>query len=224
MRHTIVFDVNETLLDVRALSPWFEEMFGDPDSMKEWFSLLLLHSQAATLAGPYFDFGTLAGAALDMIATARNRPVHEVTKQKVLDGMLHLPPHAEIVQGLSLLKAAGLRMVTLSNSSRTAVVQQIRNASLDEFFERSFSVDEVQRYKPSPEPYRMVADHLGLDTSDLRLVAAHGWDILGAMRAGCAAAFVARPGKTLFPLVEAPDIQGADLISVAEQIVAKEPR
>ena len=64
--------------------------------------------------------------------------------------MLHLPPHAEIVQGLSLLKAAGLRMVTLSNSSRTAVVQQIRNASLDEFFERSFSVDEVQRQEPSP--------------------------------------------------------------------------
>ena len=149
--------------------------------------------------------------------------MHEVTKQKVLDGMLDSPPHAEIVQGLSLLKAAGLRMVTLSNSSRTAVVQQIRNASLDEFFERSFSVDEVQRQKPSPEPYRMVADHLGLDTSDLRLVAAHGWDILAECRPGRAAAFVARPGKTLFPLVEAPDIQGADLISVAEQIVARHP-
>ena len=56
MPRVIVF---ETLLDVRALEPHFRRVFGDEKVLREWFSLLLLHSQVATLAGPYFDFATL---------------------------------------------------------------------------------------------------------------------------------------------------------------------
>jgi FMN phosphatase YigB (HAD superfamily) len=50
------------------------------------------------------------------------------------------------------------------------------------------------------------------------------WDIVGALRAGCAAAFVARPGKVLYPLGPKPDITGPDFRSVATQIVAAESR
>jgi len=39
------------------------------------------------------------------------------------------------------------------------------------------------------------------------------------MRAGCAAAFVKRSGKALFPLADTPDIVGPDLRNVADQIV-----
>jgi 2-haloacid dehalogenase len=42
------------------------------------------------------------------------------------------------------------------------------------------------------------------------------------MRAGCAAAFVARPGKALFPLADTPDIVGPDLRNVADQIVKRD--
>jgi 2-haloacid dehalogenase len=54
----------------------------------------------------------------------------------------------------------------------------------------------------------------------VRLVAAHDWDIAGAQAAGCAVAFVARPGKVLSPLREPPDVVGEDLRTVAAQIVA----
>ena len=60
MARIIVFDVNETLLNVRHWEPLFEEAFGDRAALREWFALLLLHSEVATLAGPYFDFATLA--------------------------------------------------------------------------------------------------------------------------------------------------------------------
>jgi 2-haloacid dehalogenase len=39
------------------------------------------------------------------------------------------------------------------------------------------------------------------------------------MRAGCAAAFMARPGMVLDPLTESPDVTGADLREVAEKIL-----
>jgi 2-haloacid dehalogenase len=70
--------------------------------------------------------------------------------------------------------------------------------------------------------YRLVATELQVAPSQLRLVAAHAWDVLGAMRAGCAAAFVARPGKALFPLADTPDIVGPDLRNVADQIVKRD--
>jgi 2-haloacid dehalogenase len=56
----------------------------------------------------------------------------------------------------------------------------------------------------------------------VRLVAAHAWDVAGAMRAGCAAAFVARPGQVLDPLAPTPDVVGRDLRDVAEGIVRAE--
>ncbi|HEV2121771.1 MAG TPA: haloacid dehalogenase type II, partial [Chloroflexota bacterium] len=59
---------------------------------------------------------------------------------------------------------------------------------------------------------------------NVRLIAAHAWDIAGATQAGCAAAFVARPGKVLDPLFLAPDIVGDDLREVAERILAIEVR
>jgi len=60
---------------------------------------------------------------------------------------------------------------------------------------------------------------LRVEMNEVRLVAAHGWDVVGAMRAGCAAAFVARPGAVLYPLSERPDVVGADLREVADRIL-----
>jgi 2-haloacid dehalogenase len=123
---------------------------------------------------------------------------------------------------LKLLRDAGLRLVTLTNSNQKAMKEQLKNAGLEEYFERKFSVDSVRKYKPAPETYQMVAKELNVTTGNLRMVAAHAWDIIGAMRAGCAAAFVARPGKVLNPLLDKPDIVGSDLFAVAEQVIKHE--
>jgi 2-haloacid dehalogenase len=53
----------------------------------------------------------------------------------------------------------------------------------------------------------------------MRLVAAHDWDVTGAIRAGAAAAFVARPGMALSQASETPDIVGSDLETVAAAII-----
>ena len=68
----------------------------------------------------------------------------------------------------------------------------------------------------------MAAERMGVPIGDIRMIAAHAWDIAGARRAGCAAAFVARPGMVLDPLALPPDIVGANLREVADQILAVE--
>ena len=224
MPRILVFDVNETLLDIGGLLPLFEDVLGEAAALKEWFSLLLLHSEVATLAGPYFEFAVLARAALQMTATSRDRQLSKDQEDQILARMAALPPHPDVASALRVLKDAGLRLVTLTNSSQQFVERQLKNAGIADFFERSFSVDSVRRFKPAPEPYRMVAAELGVETMDLRLVAAHAWDIVGAMQAGCAAAFVARPGKVLFPLTAPPDIVGSDFTAIAPAILAAELR
>jgi 2-haloacid dehalogenase len=221
-RRIIVFDVNETLLDVGALAPQFARVFGDAAVLREWFSTVLLYSEVVTLAGPYADFSAIGRAALDMLAASRGVMLAEPDREAILGGMRSLPAHPDALDGLRDLVAAGFRMVALSNSAPAALERQLHHADVARFFERAFSVDAVRRFKPAPDPYLYVAKELGVETGALRMVAAHAWDIIGAMRAGCAGAFVARPGKVFFPLAAAPDIIGPDLRAVATRIIAED--
>jgi 2-haloacid dehalogenase len=215
----LAFDVNETMLDINALGAHFTRAFGSADALREWFSNLLLYSNVLTLAGPYAEFGAIGGAVLDMIASARGVTLTSEDRNSVLGGMRTLPAHPDVPPALTRLRQADFRMVTLTNSAPAAVEAQLKSAGIGDFFERSFSVDAVKRFKPAPEPYRYVARELGVPPNELRMIAAHGWDVLGALQAGCTAAFVARSGKVLFPLGPKPDIVAPDLTAVADRIL-----
>jgi 2-haloacid dehalogenase len=222
MARMIVFDVNETLLDLRALDPVFERLFGDAGARQEWFNQLLQSALVATVTDAYRDFGAIGMAALEMVATRRGRELTDDDRQALRDGMRSLPPHPEVRESLERLRDAGLTLATLTNSTAEVGEAQLANAGLRDLILQALSADEVKRLKPAPEPYRLAAQRLGVSIGDIRLVAAHAWDVAGALHAGCAAAFVARPGKVLDPLAPAPDIVGADLREVADRILAVE--
>ncbi|NIN67857.1 MAG: haloacid dehalogenase type II, partial [Anaerolineae bacterium] len=52
-----------------------------------------------------------------------------------------------------------------------------------------------------------------------RLVAAHDWDVFGALRAGCRGAYLARGRSSYHPLYEKPDVVGGDLAEVTDRIL-----
>ena len=222
MARVIVFDVNETLLDLRALDPVFARLFGDAGARLEWFNQLLQSALVATVTDAYRDFGAIGMAALEMVATRRGRELTDDDRQALRDGMRSLPPHPEVRESLERLRDAGLTLATLTNSTAEVGEAQLTNAGLRDLFTQALSADEVKRLKPAPEPYRLAAQRLGVSIGDVRLVAAHAWDVAGALHAGCAAAFVARTGKVLDPLAPVPDIVGADLREVADRILAVE--
>jgi 2-haloacid dehalogenase len=218
----LVFDVNETLLDLRALDKGFIDLFGDAAARGEWFNLLLQRAFTATLTGAYRDFTALARSALKMVAARRKVPIDEAKIESVLALIKTLPPHPDVPAALQTLHEAGIVMVALTQSTAATLDAQLTNADLKRFFTRLFSANAVKRYKPDSAAYRMVASEMQCDTADLRLIAAHAWDVEGAMRAGCKAAFVARPGQVLDPECDRPDIIGADLGQVAIQILGTE--
>jgi 2-haloacid dehalogenase len=185
----------------------------------------LIQSALVTIAsGRYHQFGTIAKAALDTTAALRGVTLGEADTQAILQAMRQLPPHPDVPAALGRLRDRGLRLAALTNSTRQVAQAQLANAGLAQLFEQILSADQVGRLKPAPEPYQMAADALGVPVRQLWLVAAHGWDVAGALAAGCRAAFVARPGRLLDPVAPAPDLTGEDLTQVADQLLALHDR
>lgn len=216
----LIFDVNETLLDLKALDEHFVALFGDAAARREWFAQFIHTAFIATITGQYHPFGQIGMAALANIAARRGRALTDADKQRIGGALAQLPPHPEVRAGLESLRAAGFRLAALTNSTLAVATSQLTNAGLIDLFERVLSADTVQRLKPAPEPYHHAAQAMGVPIQATRLVAAHAWDVAGALAAGAAAAFIARPGMMLDPLFAAPPINGADLTEVASQIIA----
>jgi 2-haloacid dehalogenase len=203
----VAFDVNETLRDLAGL----DDLLGGPEARARWFSLMLQVAFVGGLTDRYTDFSTAQRAALAMLGHSE--------EEAVLEQMRRLPPHLDAAPALDRLKARPLQLAALTNSTLDVARAQLENAGLAHRFDAILSADEVQALKPRPEPYHHVARHFDVDPPDVRLVAAHAWDISGALAAGCKAAFVRRPGKALSPVGDQPDIVGDDLLEVADRIL-----
>lgn len=220
MSKTIVFDVNETMLDLRALDPIFERHFGDAAARGQWFTQMLLNAVALTLIGDYEDLAKVGGAALAMVCERRGVTLDDAQRQEIVGGMRQLPAHPEVPAELQKLRDAGYRLVTLTNSPPAVVKAQLENSGLAEHFEAMLSVDKVRKFKPHPAVYNMAADELGEAPASLWLVAAHNWDTSGAIAAGWRGGFIARPGMVTGPLDREPTVRGPTLTEVADAIIA----
>lgn len=219
MPTVLLFDVNETLLDLGALDPAFERAFGAAEARLTWFAALKELWLVQTATGRYDDFATLADVALRLVADRQGRALADADRQGIADGLTALPAHPEVADALHRLAGAGFRLAALTNGTLDAARRQLRHAGLADRFEDVFSADEVRRYKPAPEPYRMALDRLGVAPSGAWLVAAHAWDVAGAAAVGMRTAFVARPGKAIPATGPVPDLSGADLHDVAQRII-----
>jgi 2-haloacid dehalogenase len=218
----VAFDVNETLLDLSALDPAFEELFGSAALRPQWFAQMLQLAFVGGLSGEYVDFSAAQHAALLMLGERVGRTVSSAEADDMVRRMSSLPPYPEVADALRRLRRSDLRTVALTNSVAAVAEAQLSHAGLRDAFDDVISADSVRRLKPAPEPYRAVARAFGVDITDVRLVAAHSWDVSGAMAAGCSAAFVTRPGQVLSPIGRRPDIIGADIADVVEQVLARE--
>jgi 2-haloacid dehalogenase len=222
MTTVIAFDVNETLLDLRALDPHFDALFGSAGLRAQWFAQMLQLSFVGGLTGQYVDFTTAQRAALRMLGERQGVALDDATVAETVDRMRTLPPHPEVAETLRTLAGTSLRLVALTNSTAEVADAQLTHAGLRDLFEATLSADTVRALKPAAAAYRHVAEQCGVALSEVRLVAAHAWDVSGALAAGARAAFVARPGMVLSPLGAAPDIVGTDLTEVAELIIERD--
>lgn len=214
----LVFDVNETLLDMSPLRIDFEDVFGTGDAMGEWFARLLHGSLVANELEDYRAFGVIGVEALLLVAERRGVALDEATATEIVTRLAILPAHLDVIPALERLLDAGFRTAALTNGSTKAANVQIENAGLHTFIQRVVSVEEIGRFKPDPATYRHAAQVMDLHVSKTMLISAHDWDVAGALGAGASAAYVRRPGSLWSLPAEMPEVLGADLREIADQL------
>ncbi|HTZ30241.1 MAG TPA: haloacid dehalogenase type II [Streptosporangiaceae bacterium] len=221
-RPIIVFDVNETLLDLDTLHPTLDRIFGDPAALRLWFANLITYSEALTLAGVYVPFTDIGAAVLRMLATTRGVTISDSDAAELTDRFATMPAHPEVPAALRRLREGGFRLFTLTDNTLAISGRQLEHAGVIDVFERRFSVDEtVRRHKPAPEAYHSVAAALEVDPGDICLVACHVWDTIGAQAAGWQAGLILRPGNAPLGVGPQPDYIGKNLDEIADQLIGK---
>lgn len=218
----LVFDVNETLIDIEALAPVFEQIFGDRRVMREWFGQLVMYSMTTAMSGWYVDFFTLGQGVLRMLGEIHGASIADIDVDLIRQAMLTMPAHADVTDGLTMLRDNGFRMVTLTNSPpNPAGPSPLDSAGLSGYFERQFSVDTCRTYKPAADTYDYVCRELRIAPEECMMVAAHVWDTIGAQSAGFSAALITRSGNAPLPVagLPQPTLVAQDLRALAQQLI-----
>jgi len=217
----IIFDVNETLMDMAPLKNKINALLGSSEGFRIWFGMLLQYSLVDNCSNNYHDFTAIADATLQMAAKALNAEVAPAQRKEALQTIKELSAYDDVPEGLQLLKDNGFRLATLTNSPAATLNAQLKHAGLTHFFEATLSIDSIKQYKPAVETYRWAAEQLSIKISEAILVAAHGWDVAGALQAGMKAAFIERKGQSLYPLSAEPSFTAKDIAALAKQLIVQ---
>jgi len=223
-RPLIVFDVNETVLDLETMEPTFARIFADKSAMRLWFANLIMYSAALTVAGCYVPFTDIGASVMKMLADTRGIKIDEADKRELTEKFSTMPPYPEVPGALRKLRDAGFRLFTLTDNLLEVQTRQLTHGGIADLFERRFSADGVKHHKPSRQAYGYVEKELGVEPSQLFLIACHTWDTLGAVAAGWGAALIKRPGNDLLGVGPQPQFVGNDLNDVADQLIRRYAR
>ncbi|XMO87006.1 haloacid dehalogenase type II [Algibacter sp. AS12] len=213
----LFFDVNETLLDLSTMKKQIGKALGGKEELLPlWFTTMLQYSLVVSASGTYHSFGHIGAATLQMVAANHNITISENEARNIVtDSMQNLRPHPEVKDALVTLKDAGYQLVAFTNSSQDGLKNQFKNAGLTDYFDDMLSVESTGKFKPFTDTYLWGAKQMDVKPGDCMLIAAHGWDVAGALWAGWRAAFVNRPGQQTFPLAPETEIAETDLTKIA---------
>jgi len=133
--------------------------------------------------GRYSNFEVLTREALQFAMSACGVE-DRALEQELLDAYLHLAPFPEVQQMLEDLDATDQRLAILSNGTREMVQALVKNAGFSQLIPLIYSVDEVKVFKPHQSVYKLAADGLRLQPSQIAFMSSNPWDAAGARAYG----------------------------------------
>lgn len=216
----LVFDVNETLSDMRPLAGAFEDAGLPPGAASLWFSEVLRDGFALTTTGVNPDFVTIARhTLLRHLAASPAARDGEESADRILEVFKHLDLHPDIAPGVTALSRTA-ELVTLSNGSAAIAESLLESGGVRGLFAQCLSVQDAPRWKPAQEAYDYAVRQIGREAQELMLVAVHPWDIHGAAAAGLRTAWINRTGAAYPSCFQAPEIEAENLVGLAEILTA----
>jgi 2-haloacid dehalogenase len=211
----VAFDVNETLLDLAPVGAALVELGQPGHLLPTVFARTLLTGFAATVAGDWCRFRDAFDAALAQLS---DLPAGD--RARVADVFAELVPHPDVEPALRLLAGAGVRAVTLSHGSPGVAEAGLARGGLSPLVERTLSSEAIRAWKPAREVYLWAAGSCDVAPGALALVAAHGWDVHGAQRAGLTGAWFPRGERSYPDVYEPAHVVAGGIVEAVEALLA----
>jgi len=214
----VLFNLTGTLVDPSVLAQPLGDSGADEELVLEALDDAITMAMVDALTGVLTPLDRLVEAA--MRRRLRLAGQDEDRAADALQLMGTMPAYLEAPGALESLRARGLRLGVLAQSTATATDSVLRFAGLRDRFELVLSAQDSGAYKPDLRPYRMAVERTGARADEVCFVSTHWWDVAGAKRAGLLTGWVARRERSLLDTVPTPDHTGRDLTEIADSIVA----
>jgi len=214
----VLFNLTGTLVDPTVLAQPLGDSGADEDLVQAALDDAIAMAMVDNLTGVLTSLDELVEAAIRR--RLRLAGTDEERAASALELMGTMPAYLEVPGALETLRAQGLRLGVLAQSSAVATDSVLRFAGLRDRFELVLSAQDAGAYKPDLRPYRMAIERAGAAATDICFVSTHWWDVAGAKRAGMQTGWVARRERSLLDTVPPPEHTGRDLAEVAAAIVA----
>jgi 2-haloacid dehalogenase len=199
----------------------------DAEEFYRLWRFKLVHYIGITSAvGPFVDLPVLREKAFDFCAQELTTGVSPQVKKRFLEASLYLDPFADVRPGLERLRQAGLKIVALSTGIKADLLGMFERAKMTDCFDAVITNKEAGIYKPHPRAYTYAAERLGAAPGEIRMVAAHPWDLIGARHAGLRPAWLRRAAlaglesRTYDTIDEIPDLVAGSLTELVDKLIA----
>jgi len=193
----VVFDVNETLSDMSAVRARFSDVGATEQLAGLWFATLLRDAFALTAAGTSERFAVIADGMLRTLLAGveLDRDVDDAVQHVMSGFRARRAPRRP--GGAALMRAAGARLVTLTNGGASVAEGLLTRAGVGDQFEALLSVEDPGLWKPAPGSYRYAASRCGTDIAAMMLVAVHPLTATAPRGPGCARRGSTGPGRPI---------------------------
>jgi 2-haloacid dehalogenase len=212
----VCVDVMGTLFDLSEARRRLEALGAPPLALEAWFHRLLHTAVSVSMTGDFRPFPELAKPALESLLVQLDLPPEGAVE--VLDALGELDAYDDAGPALERLAASGTRVVALTNGTEQNTRKLLARGGLETHVEQIITTESVGVYKPHPDVYGRAVTELRLPARDITLLAAHAWDVMGALAAGLGAVWVSRLERR-WPLPLPQARTAADLDEAVEQIL-----
>ena len=196
----VLFDASSVGTEVEKVFPGKGAEFA-----RAWRSKQFEYGFLRSITGDQEDFFKVTGDALDFTAEQMHLALTPETRAQLLNAYLNLKPWPDAEASLKKLKAAGVRIITISNFSHEMLVANADKAGITSLFDELLSTEVNHSYKPETRAYQLGMEHLRLKKEEICYAAFGGWDAYGAKKFGYTTVWVNRFSLPLERLGTTPD-------------------
>ena len=213
---TVVFDMIGTCFSLEKPRQQLIKLGAPSCALELWFAQSLRDAFAFSHAGDYQPLKEVLQAELPRTLETFGIKLDSAQISSTMKTFkeLELQPHAE--SAFELLATSGCQIIALTNGSQESTLNLLKRAGVQKYFTKVYSVDAIAVTKPHADVYKMIQTE---DLNRVWLVAAHAWDIAGALSVGMKTAFVSQLEKNYLEVYPQPQITAENLLEAAHQII-----